>query len=102
MKQFRHPLAGIMLIVSIAFAWSPANAVEKFEQAGPISAIGHASFTVENQEYRIAPGAKLKSFDPKRRRLADFRKGDIIIFEGKMINDVYYVDLIVYYAPRPS
>lgn len=102
MKHVRHPLAGFILFAFAVFAWTPAYAVEKFEQAGPIGTIGHASFTVENQEYRIAPGAKLQSFDPKRRRLSDFRKGDIIIFKGKLINDVYYVDLIVYYAPLPS
>lgn len=102
MTQAKPRLAGLLLMVSLALAWSPANAVENFEQAGPIGAIGHASFTVENQEYRIAPGARLKSFDTSRRRFSDFRKGDVIIFEGKLVNGVYFVDLIVYYAPRPS
>jgi hypothetical protein len=57
---------------------------------------------VEQQEYRIAPGARLKSFDPSRRRLSDFKKGDVIIFSGKVISGVFYVDMITYYAPKPT
>ena len=59
-------------------------------------------FRSEQQEYRIAPGARLKSFDASRRRLSDFKKGDVIIFTGKAISDVYYVDVITYYAPKPT
>ena len=51
---------------------------------------------------RIAPGAKLKSYDSRRRQLSDFRKGDVIIFKGKVIGGVYYVDLITYFAPKPN
>ena len=61
---------------------------EAFEQAGPIGAISYAGFSVEQQEYRIAPGAKLKSFDSSRRRLSDFRPGDVIVFTGKVIGGV--------------
>ena len=102
MTKVKHWLAGFLLALSLGFACSPAHAVEDFSQAGPIGAIGHARFTVENQEYRIAPGAKLKSYDPGRRRLSDFREGDIILFEGKLVNGVYFVYKIVYYAPRPT
>ena len=102
MIKAKHRLSGIILMASLLLAYSPAQAVEAFEQAGPITAIGNSRFTVEDQEYRIAPGAKLKSYDTSRRRLSDFREGDVIIFKGKQINGVYFVDLIVYYVPRPS
>ena len=101
MKQLRNLLFSISLIASLTFSWTSAYAVETFEQAGPIGTINYTGFTVEQQEYRIAPGAKLKSFDASRRRLSDFRTGDIIIFTGTVISGVYYVDLITFYAPKP-
>ena len=100
MKKLKNLLFSISLIASLTFSWSCANAVESFQQAGPIGTINYAGFTVEQQEYRIAPGAKLKSFDSSRRRLSDFRTGDIIIFTGKVISGVYYVDLIIYHTPK--
>jgi hypothetical protein len=102
MKKVKHRLAGLFLALSLGFVCAPARAVEPFEQGGPISAIGSSRFVVEDQEYRIAPGAKLQSFDASRRRLSDFREGDVIIFEGKRVNGVYFVDKIVYHAPKPS
>jgi hypothetical protein len=101
MKQLKNLLISISLVASLTFSWTSAGAVEAFQQAGPIGAINHAGFTVEQQAYRIAPGAKLKSSDTSRSRLSDLQRGDIIIFTGKVISGVYYVDLITYYAPRP-
>ena len=101
MKQLKNGLLGVLLIASLGLRWTPVHGVEAFEQAGPISAIGHAGFTVEQQEYRIAPGARLQSFDSRRRSLSDFRVGDIVIFKGKVISDIYYVDMVTYYAPKP-
>ncbi len=102
MTHLRLIAARMLLTALLTVSWSLAGAVETFEQAGPISKIGSASFIVESQEYRIAPGAKLKSFDSSRRRLSDFKQGDVIIFQGKIIDDVYYVDMIIYHAPIPS
>ena len=102
MKRLMSFLFRILLTASLALAWTTVAAVETFEQAGPIAEISYSGFTVEQQQYRIAPGAKLKSYDASRRRLSDFKKGDVIIFEGKVISDVYYVDLITYYAPKPN
>jgi hypothetical protein len=102
MRQLKNILFSILLFASLTFSWTSASAAEAFEQAGPISAINYAGFTVEQQEYRIAPGARLKSFDASRRRFSDFKKGDVIIFTGKVISDVYYVDVITYYAPKPT
>ena len=102
MMRVKKSLLGLFLVACLAFSTRPVFAVENFEQAGPIGSIGQGRFTVESQEYRIAPGAKLRSFDPNRRRLSDFRNGDVIIFMGKVVNGVYFVDLIVYHAPLPS
>ena len=102
MKQIKQSWIRCILIAGLALVYLPAAAVEKFEQAGPIGAIGNARFTVENQEYRIAPGAKLRSFDRSRKRLSDFRIGDVIVFQGKIVSGVYFVDLIIYHAPKPS
>ena len=102
MKQVKSIAARLLLIAALSLSWSLAAAVEDFEQAGPISKIGSARFVVENQEYRIAPGARLKSFDNRRRRMSDFKIGDVIIFQGKIISGVYYVDKIIYYAPLPT
>ena len=102
MKQLKNLLFRILLIASLTFSWTSSDALEGFEQAGPIGAINYAGFTVEQQEYRITPGARLKSFDASRRRLSDFKKGDVILFTGKVISGVYYVDMITYYAPKPT
>jgi hypothetical protein len=102
MKQLKKLMFSILLTASLAISWTSADALETFEQAGPIGAINYAGFTVERQLYRIAPGARLKSFDASRNRLSDLRRGDVIVFQGKVISGVYYVDLITYYAPKPN
>jgi hypothetical protein len=102
MNNLQSLAARILLAAALSLSWSLAGAVEDFQQAGPISKIGSARFVVENQEYRIAPGATLKSYDKSRRRMSDFKIGDVIIFNGKIISGVYYVDKIIYYRPVPS
>lgn len=102
MKNLKTLAARILLVAALSLSWSLAGAVENFEQAGPISKIGSARFVVENQEYRIAPGATLKSYDKSRRRMSDFKIGDVIIFNGKIISGVYFVDTIIYHKPVPS
>ncbi len=102
MMQLKFVAARMLLVAALSLPWSLAAAVENFEQAGPISKIGSARFVVKSQEYRIAPGARLRSFDNSRRRMSDFQVGDVIIFQGKVISGVYYVDLIIYHAPVPS
>jgi len=102
MTQLKILATRMLLVALLSLAPALAGAVENFEQAGPIAKIGISRFVVENQEYRIAPGAKLQSFDKSRRHLSDFKVGDVIIFKGTVISGVYYVDLIVYRTPIPS
>ena len=102
MINLKSLAARLLLVAAMSLSWSLAGAVEIFEHAGPIGKIGSARFVVENQEYRIAPGAKLRSFDSSRRRMSDFKVGDVIIFNGKVISGVYYVETIIYHKPVPS
>jgi hypothetical protein len=102
MKKLKSLLLNILVTASLALSSTSVDAVEAFEQAGPIGAINHAGFLVERQLYRIAPGARVKSFDASRSRLSDFKRGDVIIFKGKVISGVYYVDMITYHAPKPN
>ena len=76
--------------------------MDSFQEFGVIKSLDYSGFTVRGREYRIAPGAKLRSNDAGRKRLSDFRKGDRIYFEGKILNGSYLVYLVVYETPVPS
>ena len=102
MNVFRQYLIQFLIVGSLLLAWTGAQAQDKFERGGVITDLGPDSFVVENQRYRLSVGAKLRSFDPGRKKFTDFKRGDMIIFEGRMIGDTPYVDLIIYYAPVPS
>ena len=100
MIQVKPILTRLLVVASLMLPWTTTGALETFERGGAISAVGYDKFTVEQQEYRVAPGAKLQSFDATRKQFSDFRPGDAIMFQGKVLNGVHYVDLIVY-RPMP-
>jgi hypothetical protein len=102
MKKLTAHRASIALAAALLLPWTIAEAVEPFQMFGIIKSVSSNGFTIRDQKYRIAPGAELKSNDPARRRLSDFRKGDEIYFEGKIIGDDYLVDFIIYKTPVPS
>lgn len=102
MKQFKTLLTQLLVISSLMLPWATTEALETFEQAGVITKLGYDKFTVANQNYRFAPGARLQSKDSKRNRFSDFKLGDEIYFKGKVLNDVNYVDIIYYETPEPS
>ena len=102
MNQFKRLVTRLLIVTALLLPWSPAGAVDNFKQFGVISSLSSNGFTIRGKEYRIAPGAKLDSNDASRRRLSDFRKGDKIYLEGKLLNDVYFVDRIVYRTPVQS
>jgi hypothetical protein len=91
-----------MIVAALLLPWSPAGAVDTFKQAGVIKSLSASTFTVRDKVYRIAPGATLQSNDSSRKRFSDFKKGDKIYFEGKLVNGVYFVDKIIYETPIPS
>ena len=102
MKKPSAHLASLALAAALLLPWTIAEAVEPFQNFGVIKSVTSSGFTIRNQTYRIAPGAKLRSDDPSRRQLSDFRKGDKIYFEGKIVGEDYLIDYIVYETPVPS
>jgi hypothetical protein len=82
--------------------WATTEALETFEQAGVITQLGYEKFTVNNKDYRISPSVILDSSDISRSKFSDFKKGDLIWFKGKVLNNVNYVDFIVYTTPVSS
>ncbi len=102
MIQVKPILTRLLLVASLMLPWATTGALETFERGGVISAVGYDQFTVNQQKYRVAPGAKLRSFDASRKKFSDFRPGDLIIFHGKVLNDVHYVDVIIYHPPIKS
>ncbi len=102
MIEYKTLLRHLLLITSLLLPWATTGAVEAFEQMGAITRIDYKSFTVNRRDFRIAPGAKLNSADSSRRSFSDFKTGDVIFFKGKIVNDVYYVDIIFYEKPEPS
>jgi len=102
MKQFKTLLTQLLVITSLMLPWATTEALETFEKAGYIASVGYDKFTIRDQEYRISPKAKLNSNDASRQKFADFKKGDAIYFKGKILNGVYYVDIIFYETPDLS
>jgi hypothetical protein len=102
MKKLTVHLASVALATALLLPWSATQAVDSFKKYGIINSVSSSGFTIKSQQYRIAPGAKLRSDDPERSRLSDFRKGDKIYFEGKIVGDAHLVEFIRYRIPDPS
>ena len=102
MKSLKTLLAQLLIVASLLLPWTIAGAVEDFQQVGIIKSVSYDKITIRDQEYRIAPKAKLFSNDAGRRQLSDFKKGDRIYLEGKMVGGVYYIEKIIYETPIDS
>ena len=102
MKKFQTLLTQLLIVSSLMLPWTSAGALETFERAGIITDRGYEQFEVHGQSYRVAPGAKLRSNDVARKKFSDFKAGDQIWFQGKVLNGVNYVDIISYETPEPS
>ena len=102
MKKLTVQLASIALAAALLLPWTVTEAVDSFKKYGISSSVSSSGFTIRSQQYRIAPGAKLRSDDPARNRLSDFRQGDKIYFEGKIVGDDHLVEFIRYRIPDPS
>ena len=102
MKQFKTLLTQLLVITSLMLPWATTAALETFVKAGHIASVGYGKFTMRDQVYRISPKANLNSNDTRRKKFADFKKGDEIYFKGKILNGVYYVDIIFYEKPDLS
>jgi len=102
MKQFKTLLTRLLVITSLMLPWATTTALETFEKSGYIASVGNDKFTIRGQVYRVSPSAQLKSNDARRKKLSDFKKGDEIFFKGKILDSVYYVDIIYYKTPIDS
>jgi hypothetical protein len=102
MKSLKTFPGTLLLFAVLLLPWATVQALENFEQFGVIKSLSSGSFTVRGQTYRLTPGARIDSNDVNRRQLSDFKKGDQIYFEGKILNDAYLIDLIVYQTPIPE
>ena len=102
MRYANDSLKVFVILFAFILPWSSSEALDTFEKAGVITAIGYDQFTVRTQNYRFAPGAKIVSSDPARSQFSDFEFGDQILFRGKILNGVHYVDVIIYETPIPS
>lgn len=102
MKKLSVHLASLALAAALMLPWTIAEAAEPFKKFGIIQSVSSSSLTIRDQRYRIAPGARLRSDDPARKSLSDFRAGDKIYLEGKIIGDDYLIDYIVYQIPVES
>jgi len=95
-------LVRLLIAAALLLPLANAQAMEKFRQAGTITSLAYDRFTVRGVEYRISPGAKLRSDDASRKKFSDFKRGDRIYFEGNVMGGIFYVELIVYETPVPS
>lgn len=102
MKQLKTLLTQLLLVTSLLLPWAAAEAVKGFEASGNIKEMGYNTFVIRGQKYRLASDARLDSNDSSRRGFRDFKKGDFIYFKGKILNGVYYVDIIYYETPEAS
>ena len=102
MKQLKTLLTQLLLVTSLLLPWSAAEAVKGFEASGHINEKGYNTFVIRGQKYRLALDAILDSKDSSRRSFRDFKRGDFIYFKGKILNGVYYVDVIYYETPEAS
>ena len=101
MNKFKSYSGLLIAIIIFALPCSNAHAAEKFQKAGVINAVGYDEFTISAQKYRFAPGAVIESNNALRTKFSDFKPGDFIIFEGTLLNGVYYVNVIHYQKLKP-
>lgn len=102
MRQFKSFLTQLLVITALMLPWTTTEALDTFAKAGFITSIGYDKFSIRDQQFRISPSAKLRSNDASRRKFSDFKKGDEIYCKGKILNGVYYVDMIIYTKPESS
>jgi len=102
MKQSHRGVAFYLVIMASVLPWTTAQALEKFEKAGIISAVGKNMLTVSGQNYRIYSSTRLVSADRNRRKFSDFETGDHVWFEGTVLDGKRYILRIIYETPDPS
>lgn len=101
MREFKLIVVRLLVIMAVMLPWAATEALETFEQAGVITHVDYELFTINNKEYRVS-SAELDSNNLGRNKISDLRVGDLVWLRGKVLNDVNYVDFIVYMKPANS
>ena len=104
MKKIKIQLSRVLIVLAAVFSWVNAEALESFQQAGVISNVNSATVNIYHQgtNYRIRPDTEIRVPNVAKPRMSDFKKGHQVYLRGKILNGVYYVDLIVYLPEIPS
>ena len=102
MKHLTKTLGQLLCIATLLLGWNQAQALESFQQAGMMQNIEYEKFSLRGKAYRLAPKVEIISNDPSRSQFSDFKPGDDIYCEGRVLGGVRYVDIIRYEAPVPN
>jgi len=104
MKQLKSLLTQLLLITSLLLPWAATEAAEPFVKAGFITKVNAATINLYHYDidFRIGSDAKIEIPNVSNPRMSDFKKGDQVYMEGKILNGVYYVDWILYLPETPG
>ena len=102
MKQLTKTLGQLLCIAMLLLGWNHVQALETFQQAGMMQNIEYEKFSLRGKSYRLAPKVEIISDDASRGQFSDFKPGDVIYLEGRVLDGVRYVDIIRYEAPVPN
>jgi hypothetical protein len=104
MKQSKTLITQLLLVTSLMLPWAAAEALETFEKAGKIVKVNISTVNLIGQDidYRISSEVEIRIDNVIQPDMADFKKGHSVYLKGRIINDVHYVDLIVYLSEIPG
>lgn len=104
MKQIKTRLSRMLIVLAVAFSWANAQALETFQQAGVISSVNSTTVNIYHQKtnFRIRPDTEIQISNLVKPGTSDLKQGQKVFLSGKILNGVYYLDLIVYLPSIPS
>jgi len=100
MKKFKTLLTQLLVVTSLMLPWATTEALDSFQQAGAITNYSYDRFVVNQGVYRVHPSAVFPSGD--RPSYKDFKVGDQVYIEGKILNGIRYVDIMRFHPADPS
>ena len=104
MKTIKTGLTNFLLVAFLMLPWATTEALETFKKAGIISKVDSSTVNVYQQDinYRIRSDTEIKIPNIAKPSMRHFKAGDEVYLRGKVLNGVYYVDLIVYLPKIPG
>jgi len=100
MKNLKTLLTQLLVVTSLMLPWATTEALESFDEAGPITRYSYDRFVLNGSVYRVSPDAKFPS--KGRGNYKAFKIGDVIYIRGKILNGIRYVYRMQYFPPEPS